>query len=162
MRIPHVFLAILLLVGLSAERPAFATTVPAVPDDQGAAEERVAAQAAVDALLSRVDERQTAQLWADTHPIFKASAGSADNWRANLSAMRANLGAVKTRRLQQMGFTDGLGDIPEGRYCVLLYTDEFEKAQALEQVMMALDNGRWRLTGHVVSRIQRHQHSGEP
>jgi hypothetical protein len=61
-----------------------------------------------------------------------------------------------------MGFTDGLGDIPEGRYCVLLYTVEFEKAQALEQVMMALDNGRWRLTGHVVSRIQRHQHSGEP
>lgn len=84
-------------------------------------------QAAVDALLPRVDERQTAQLWTDTHPIFKASAGNADDWRANLSAMRADLGAVKTRRLQQIGFTDGLGDLPQGRYCVLLFAVEFKK-----------------------------------
>lgn len=118
-------------------------------------------RAAVDALLSRVDERQTAQLWADTHPIFKASAGNADNWRANLSAMRADLGPVKTRRLQQIGFTDGLGDLPQGRYCVLLFAIEFEKAHAVEQVMMTLDHGRWRLTGHVVSRIQRQGKSGE-
>ena len=88
-------------------------------------------QAAVDALLSQVDERQTAQLWADAHPIFKASTGNADNWRANLSAMRADLGPVKTRRLQQIGFTDGLGDLPQGRYCVLLFAVEFEKAHAL-------------------------------
>jgi len=155
MRVP--LLSVILFAALTgvASVTASENSVPAVPDNPGIPEERAAAQQAVDHFLALVDHGQEHKAWPDVSEIMVTGAGSLDAWQENLTAMRAVIGRPVSRKLLKIGFTDGLGDIPNGKYYILHFAGTFEHATALEELAVVLERGQWRVAGYIVSGIKR-------
>jgi hypothetical protein len=134
-------------------------SVPAVPANPGAPEERAAAQQAVARFLAQVDRGREQEAWADVSELMIIGAGSLENWRANLAAMHADIGHSASRKLLKIGFTDGLGDLPKGKYYILHFAGTFERATALEELAVVLERGKWRVAGYIVSGVKRRSES---
>jgi hypothetical protein len=130
-------------------------SVPAVPDNPGVPEERAAARQAVDHFLVLVDHGREDEAWADVSELMVTGAGSLEAWQENMTAMRTDIGLPVSRELLKVGFTDGLGDIPSGKYYVLHFAGTFEHATALEELIVVLERDQWRVAGYIVSGIKR-------
>ena len=67
-------------------------------------------------------------------------------------AIRAPLGAVKSRQLKSTQFTKTLPGAPDGDYVVVQFETRFEnKAAAIETVVPLLEkDGAWRVSGYFI------------
>ncbi|VVE27291.1 hypothetical protein PIN31115_03455 [Pandoraea iniqua] len=136
----------------SAQPPLFATPASGVsaPASDINRDVKPALEAA-NLWLGLVDINRAAQSWEQAAAVFQRSL-PADAWAQSLSAARAPLGKVKSRKVADAVFTRNIPGQPEGEYVVIQYDTAFEnKADAHEMVTMFYGvDSRWRVAGYLV------------
>lgn len=101
--------------------------------------------------LALADAGQWDACWNALAPAVRQQIGK-DDFVASVSAVRAQYGAVKSRRARAVTFTHSLPGTPPGDYVVLQYDTDFANgAHAIETVtpMRAADGG-WQVSGYYV------------
>ena len=108
-------------------------------------------QAGMDVWLGIVDDGQYAKGWETAAGLFKKTVTQAQ-WNGLVTARRAPLGKMLSRKLQSVNFSKTLPGAPAGDYAVALYDTSFEhKKKAVETVTAMLDqDGVWRVSGYMV------------
>ncbi len=110
-----------------------------------------AAIAAAEEWLALVDAGSFLKSWTQAAEYFK-NAVPKDQWEQSLKAVRAPLGKLVSREVQNAMFRKTLPGAPDGEYVVIRFLSAFEnKAFAIETVtpMMEVD-GEWRVSGYYV------------
>ena len=108
-----------------------------------------AAEAAAEAWLRLVDSGDYSQSWVDASSLFKSAVTEKD-WYRQITASRAPLGALISRKLKSAEYKTELPGAPDGQYVVIQYKSSFaNKKSAIETVTPMLDkNGQWRVSGY--------------
>ncbi len=108
-------------------------------------------QRATEAWLALVDGGQIAQSWTEAASYFKTTIDS-PRWEQAVTAVRAPLGAVKSRKLQSATPATSVPGAPDGEYVVFTYATSFEnKGAAAETVTPMKDkDGKWRVAGYFI------------
>ena len=135
----RIAIALLMLFGaavpVAQAAPARETTITAVtptPDDRARQ------------WLVLVDDKNYAQSWNEASKAFQGRQKS-DVWATDAAAKRAPLGAVASRDLKSI-------DISRNDTAVIRYDTVFaHKAQAVETVTLAFENGGWSVTDYSVN-----------
>ena len=143
---------LLAIPGCVASEPE-SSEVAAVPDDPGIPAERAAATEAANGFLARIDKGEISEVWPELSVVMTESVRRSD-WERSIAAMRQDIGNIEVRRLTEIGFTDGLGDIPKGRYYILHFVSDFDRATVTEELTVSLENGLWRVGGYFASDIK--------
>ncbi len=134
-------------------RAAVAILATALPLFGVAANEDAVAKAKVAAQtwLMLADAQDGAKTWQGAASYFQAAV-TQENWQRSLTAVRAPLGAVKTRTLKTATFTRSLPGAPDGEYVVIQYATVFEKkASAIETITpMKEKDGSWKVSGYFI------------
>jgi len=91
--------------------------------------------------LVLVDDKNYAQSWSEAGKAFQ-NRQKTDAWAAKADAERASLGAVASRDLKSV-------DLSRNNIAVVRYDTVFaHKAQAVETVTLAFENGGWSVTDY--------------
>lgn len=108
-------------------------------------------EAAATAWLALTDAGKYAQSWDEAASRFKTAVGKAD-WEKALRAVRAPLGALRSRRVESATFTRRIPGAPEGEYVVIVYATQFaNKPDSTETVTPMHDkDGAWRVSGYYI------------
>jgi|SRR5581483_3998690 len=94
--------------------------------------------------LVLVDDKNYAQSWSQAGKAFQAKQ-KADAWAAAAGDKRGGLGAVASRDLKSI-------DLGRADIAVVKYDTVFaRKAQAVETVTLAFENGGWQVTDYSVN-----------
>jgi len=94
--------------------------------------------------LVLVDDKNYAQSWSEASKAFQARQKS-EAWASDAGAKRAPLGAVASRDLKSI-------DLSRNNVAVVRYDTVFaHKAQAVETVTLAYENGGWSVTDYSVN-----------
>jgi hypothetical protein len=94
--------------------------------------------------LVLVDDKNYAQSWSQAGKAFQAKQ-KADAWAAAAAEKRGGLGAVASRDLKSI-------DLGRTDVAVVKYDTVFaHKAQAVETVTLAFENGGWQVTDYSVN-----------
>jgi len=125
----------------------FAGAAPAADNDAAVAK----AQSSANAWLALADAGKYGATWDEAAAVFKASITKVD-WEKALKGVRAQLGALKSRKVKSATFTKTLPGAPDGEYVVVLFDAEFEnKASAVETVTPTREkDGSWRVAGYFI------------
>ncbi|MDS4042795.1 MAG: DUF4019 domain-containing protein [Candidatus Competibacter sp.] len=109
------------------------------------------AQTAALAWLALVDAEKYGQSWSEAALLFRSAVMQVD-WVNAVTAVRAPLGALKSRTLKSANFTRSLPGAPDGEYVVIQFDSQFEhKASAVETVTPMRDkDGIWRVAGYYI------------
>ena len=109
------------------------------------------AQTAALAWLALVDAEKYGQSWSEAALLFRSAVMQVD-WVNAVTAVRAPLGALKSRTLKSANFTRSLPGAPDGEYVVIQFDSQFEhKASAAETVTPMRDkDGIWRVAGYYI------------
>ncbi|MDS4021480.1 MAG: DUF4019 domain-containing protein [Candidatus Competibacter sp.] len=109
------------------------------------------AQTAALAWLALVDAEKYGQSWNEAALLFRSAVMQVD-WVNAVTAVRAPLGALKSRTLKSANFTRSLPGAPDGEYVVIQFDSQFEhKASAVETVTPMRDkDGIWRVAGYYI------------
>ena len=83
-----------------------------------------AAQAGMDVWLGIVDDGQYDKGWETAAGLFKKAVTQAQ-WNGVVTARRAPLGKMLSRKLQSVNFSKTLPGAPEGDYAVALLRHQF-------------------------------------
>lgn len=91
--------------------------------------------------LVLVDDKNYAQSWSEASKAFRARQKT-EAWATQEAAKREPLGAVASRDLKSI-------DLGKANVAVIRYDTVFaHKAQAVETVTLAFENGGWSVTGY--------------
>ena len=101
--------------------------------------------------LALVDAGNYAASWDAASGLFKNHV-SKEEWAKMVSAVRAPLGKVMSRKLKSADYTTSVPGGPDGQYVVIQYETSFEnKKSATETVTPMLDKGgRWIVSGYFI------------
>jgi hypothetical protein len=136
----RIIFAVLVISGVTAQAfaqaaPARESTVTAVtptPDDRARQ------------WLVLVDDKNYAQSWSEASKAFQGRQKS-EAWATDAATRRAPLGAVASRDLKSI-------DLSRNNTAVIRYDTVFaHKAQAVETVTLAYENGGWSVTDYSVN-----------
>ncbi|GAO01913.1 DUF4019 domain-containing protein [Anaeromyxobacter sp. PSR-1] len=104
------------------------------------------ASAAGTAWLALVDGERYAESWAEASTLFRQQVGR-DQWVEMARSARAAVGALRGRTFDSATYVDGNA----APTVVLLWKSRFDAVpEAVEQVTMMMDGGRWRVAGYFV------------
>ena len=93
--------------------------------------------------LVLVDDKNYAQSWSEAAKVFQAKQKT-EAWATQEAAKREPFGAVASRDLKSI-------DLGKANVAVIRYDTVFaHKAQAVETVTLAFENGGWSVTGYSV------------
>lgn len=117
------------------------------------AQQREAVTGALDAAerwLVLADADDGAASWRQASSSFQATLPKAA-WSKALSQARQPLGAVKSRKLLSLEFTNSLPGAPDGEYAVIRYRTQFEnREQAVETLVPMRERDGWKVSGYFV------------
>lgn len=128
-----------------------APAAPAAPavDPVIAAKEAAAAAAAAD-WLKLVDTGEYGKAWDESAQVFRERVPR-QQWVDGLPKNRAEVGPLKSRRLDGTAYKSVLPGAPEGEYVTVHFVSEFEKnPKGEELVTMFLQSGTWRPVGYLL------------
>ncbi|RZA34207.1 MAG: DUF4019 domain-containing protein [Lysobacteraceae bacterium] len=109
-----------------------------------------AATAAAQSWLATVDDAKYDDSWSQGATAFRAAV-TGQQWADAMRAVRAPLGAVKSRKLIAAQYTRQLPGAPEGEYVVVQYLTEFAARSATETVTpMREADGSWKVSGYYI------------
>lgn len=111
-----------------------------------------AAEQAAREWLALADAGRVEQSWAVSSALFRGTL-TATSWSLEYSAVRACLGAVRTRVLRGARVTRRMVGAPEAEYRVFRFHTTFEgQERALDErvTTMREADGRWRVAGYYV------------
>jgi hypothetical protein len=98
------------------------------------------------AWLATVDARKYAESWAEASALFRQKVGR-DQWAEMARSARAGVGTLRGRTFDSATYVDGNAEPT----VVLLWKSRFGAVpEAVEQVTMMMDGGRWRVAGYFV------------
>lgn len=117
------------------------------PDEKQA----MAAKAAAADFLQLVDADRFAESWQQSASLLKEKI-TEDQWVEQLTKTRRIAGAHKSRSQEEITYSTGAKDSPEGEYILLIYASSFEnKAEVKEMVTVMHDSDqRWRVAGYFI------------
>jgi hypothetical protein len=119
-----------------------ATTGAASPQDDAVSAAKV--------WLKMVDDKDYAASWADAAQLFKDRV-TQEQWVAQVSVPRAQLGDLKSRSFQSFTETKSLPGVPDGDYAIITFDTVFaNKAQSAEMLSLVLQNGVWKAGGYFI------------
>lgn len=129
--------------------PAAAGDKAAAPADNAAAV--AAATESVTRWLALADAGNWSESWDQMAPASQA-VGTKPVFTGAMSAARAQLGAVKARKLRSAVFTRSLPGAPAGEYVLVQYDSQFaNQAAAVETLVpMRTPDGSWKVSGYNV------------
>ena len=101
--------------------------------------------------LTLVDVAKYRDSWETASNSFKAGVAEAD-WERQVRSARAQLGQVKSRKLEKATHATSLPGAPDGDYVVSVFDTSYEKkAEAQETVVSKRESdGRWRVAGYFI------------
>jgi predicted Ser/Thr protein kinase len=101
--------------------------------------------------LADIDAGRFAQSWDHASKSFRFSI-TREQWNASLAAVRAPLGSVVTRLIDNTFATKRLPGVPDGNYMVMTFKTVFEnKRTAVETVTFQEEtDGGWRACGYFI------------
>lgn len=145
-----VFLLILLLLlgfPASADQKEVANDL-AIPRSPGTRSEQAAAAHAANLFLAAADRDRLVEIWPKLSILLRAT-GDHPGWEAMFKHLHRDIGHAKSRRLAKMGFTDQIGDKLPGRYCIILFESDYERAIVAEKIAVSLEDGTWKVAGYI-------------
>lgn len=130
---------------------ALAVLIVAVVQGAVADTPQAAAESTARTWLGLIDTGDYAKSWDAAAKHFRNSI-SQPQWVSRISAVRAPLGALKSRRLVTARFERSLPGAPDGEYVIVQFSSSFEhKAEATETVTpMREPDGQWRVSGYFI------------
>ena len=99
--------------------------------------------------LRELDAGAATETWPALASPLRASAPE-PSWPAQVARMRAPLGRARSRQLASALFTETLPGAPNGRYFVVEFESQFERAACGERVVAMFEHGTWRVAGYVI------------
>jgi hypothetical protein len=94
--------------------------------------------------LVLVDDKNYAQSWTQASKLFQGKQKT-DVWATQEAALREPLGAVASRDIKSI-------DLGKANIAVVRYETVFaHKAQAVETVTLAFENGAWAVSAYAIS-----------
>ena len=107
--------------------------------------------AAASAWLALTDSGKFSESWDAAAALFRGAVTRAD-WVKAITATRAPLGALRSRKLKSTTHAHELPGAPDGDYVIIQYQTVFEnKASAVETVTpMKEKDGTWRVSGYFI------------
>ena len=138
--------------GASAAAPAAAAPAASAPaaDTKSAeqAEKEKAAALAAQGWLTLLDRKDWGTAWEASSSVFRGAV-PLSNWMDAVPKVRADLGALADRAVEETVYKTQLEGRPAGEYVTVLFTSRFEQRELEEVVTTQLDrDGRWRVTGY--------------
>lgn len=109
-----------------------------------------ATKAAAIEFLTMVDAGNFADSWQIAAPYLQENVPLKD-WEEKLAKMRATLGAISGRELENVSFAAPAKNLPESELILLEYDSTFEQKDVSEIVTVVLgDDNRWRVVGYFI------------
>lgn len=101
--------------------------------------------------LGSIDAGDYDQSWQMASGYFRTAVSQA-NWTASLQAARAPLGSLIARQLTTEQRANSLPGVPDGDYCILIFSSQFaHKNAALETLTLLREtDGQWRVAGYFI------------
>jgi hypothetical protein len=101
--------------------------------------------------LKLVDSGQYDASWDAASVLFKKAVDKGQ-WKQQVSAVRGQMGKVKSRKLRSKHYATSLPGSPDGEYVVIQYETSFDnKRSAVETITPMLDkDGIWRISGYYI------------
>ena len=108
------------------------------------------AVAAAKEWLKLIDDKDYVASWADAATLFQQGINQ-EAWVKQVSAPRAQLGALKSRKFQSFQQMTSLPGVPDGDYAVVTFESVFEnKAQAMELTTLVHEGKVWKVGGYFI------------
>ncbi|HEX7091032.1 MAG TPA: DUF4019 domain-containing protein [Longimicrobiales bacterium] len=108
------------------------------------------AQKAAEAWLPLIHGGKYQESWQRAGKQFQ-QAVTAELWAQQAAAVVAQVGALKSRQLENAQYSTELPNAPAGEYVVLTYASAFANApRAREVVVTVLEDGEWRVVGYFI------------
>ncbi|WP_084567007.1 DUF4019 domain-containing protein [Congregibacter litoralis] len=100
--------------------------------------------------LEVVDSGSYKESWNQAAPFFQNQLSSS-KWVQALNQVRAPLGNVLSRQVENTSSHSSLPGVPDGEYVVLTLTTSFEqKKSATETITVSKVNGEWHAVGYFI------------
>lgn len=115
-----------------------------------AAPDGAKAQVDAQAWLALIDSGKYADSWTQAASAFRGQVDQ-NTWVTQVKSARDQFGAVASRKDFNVNLTKSLPGAPDGDYAITRFQTDFaNKKQAVETVVMALENGQWRVAGYFI------------
>jgi hypothetical protein len=115
-----------------------------------AASDGTHAQADARAWLALVDSGKYADSWTEAASAFRAQVDQ-NTWVTQIKSARDQFGTLESRKDFNVNLTKSLPGAPDGDYAITRFQTDFaKKKQALETVVMVLENDKWRVAGYFI------------
>ncbi len=116
------------------------------PDQQTIAKYVADSQKSVDAWLALIDSGKFGESWDAGSTTFKMTI-SRKEWIAALDALRKPLGAVKSRKIIDIGNAENPKGLPQGEYMVYFYETQFDNPSKTQELLTLSQerDGQWRV-----------------
>lgn len=109
-----------------------------------------AATVAATAWLAMIDAGEYAESWNGTSQQFQKVVSKRE-WVQKLTAVRAPLGSLVSRKVSKSTYKTSLPGAPDGQYVVLRFASSFtHKRSAIETIVMSLDQAKWKVAGYFI------------
>jgi hypothetical protein len=100
--------------------------------------------------LDALDVGRYAEGWNGLATVMKQGR-SLEDWTADVSGPREQLGKPVIRTLQHAEFSTTVRGAPTGNYVTVSYLSQFSNAPpVLETILLTLEDGQWRIAGYSV------------
>lgn len=116
------------------------------PDQQTVAKYVADSQKSVDAWLALIDSGKFGESWDAGSTTFKMTI-SRKEWITALDALRKPLGAVKSRKIIDIGNAENPRGLPQGEYMVYFYETQFDNPSKTQELLTLSQerDGQWRV-----------------
>jgi Protein of unknown function (DUF4019) len=128
---------------------AAATPADSAPVDKQTAEKEAAGQAAASAWLELIDKGNWKAAWDNSSPVFRATV-PLTQWMDGIPKLRQPLGAVSSRKAEEVAYKTTLPGRPDGDYVSVSFNTAFANKPETEEVVTTVReaDGKWRVTGY--------------
>jgi hypothetical protein len=100
--------------------------------------------------LALLDAKGWVASWNDTGRLFQSNL-TQEQWIKTVQTVREPLGSFVSRANIGSQKAKSLPGVPDGEYSILRYQTVFSnKASSIETVVLALENGQWRIVGYFI------------
>ena len=117
--------------------------------DAGSDAEQAATLRVAERALQQFDNEQWDASWDLVGDYLRTLVDRAA-WPKAVATLRGGLGAIQSREPDTIGFSDGLPKVPPGRYGVLAFRSRFANKAVREKIVLAWEDGVWKLAGYFV------------
>jgi DNA-binding CsgD family transcriptional regulator len=97
-----------------------------------------------------LDDKRWADSWKTSGAFFQSQIEEA-RWTETARTLRQSLGAAGSRSVKSVSSARSLPGVPDGDYKIIQFATAFaNKADAVETVVLAKENGDWKIYGYFI------------